>query len=69
MKEELRQIAAREANLPAIFHKAWQVENPEFLLCRTQQTSVATVTPLPACPRTAALRLALRPSLSCKHEM
>jgi hypothetical protein len=39
MKEEVRQIAAREANLPVIFHKTWQVENPQFLLCRTQQTS------------------------------
>jgi hypothetical protein len=39
IKEEVRQIAAREANLPVIFHKTWQVENPQFLLCRTQQTS------------------------------
>jgi hypothetical protein len=39
MKEEALQTAAREEGLPAIFHKTWQAENPEFLLCRTQPTS------------------------------
>jgi hypothetical protein len=29
---------AREADLPAIFHKTWQAENPEFVLCHTWQT-------------------------------
>jgi hypothetical protein len=37
-KEEVWVIAAQEANLPAIFRKTWQVENPEFLFYRTQQT-------------------------------
>jgi hypothetical protein len=48
MKEVVRQTASREADLPAIFHKTWQAENPDFLLyfllCR--------------------IRLALCPSLS-----
>jgi hypothetical protein len=30
---------AREADAPVIFHKSWQAENPEFLLCHTWQTS------------------------------
>jgi len=34
-----RRTAAREADLPEIFHKTWQAENPDFLLCRTRQTS------------------------------
>jgi hypothetical protein len=32
MKEEVRQSALQEADLPAIFHKTWQAENPDFLL-------------------------------------
>jgi hypothetical protein len=32
MKEETRLTAAREADLPAIFYKTWQAENPDFLL-------------------------------------
>jgi hypothetical protein len=47
-----------------ILHKTWQAENPDFLLCRTRQTSACHVAPLPACPRDVALRLALCPSLS-----
>jgi hypothetical protein len=39
MKEEARQTAAREADLPAIFHKTWQAENLAFLLGRTRQMS------------------------------
>jgi hypothetical protein len=31
--------ATREADLAAIFHKTWQAENPDFLVCRTRQTS------------------------------
>ncbi len=38
-KEEARQTAAQEANLPAISHKTWQAENPDVLLGRTRQTS------------------------------
>jgi len=30
---------AREGDLPAIFHKTWQAEKPDFLLFRTWQTS------------------------------
>ncbi len=41
-------------------HKTWQAENPDFLLCRTRRTSACHC----ACPRTAALRLALCGSLS-----
>jgi hypothetical protein len=36
MKEEARQIAVREADLPAISHKTWRVENPDVLLGRTR---------------------------------
>jgi hypothetical protein len=50
MKEEARQTAALEADLPVISHKTWQAENSEA--------------PLLACPRTAALHLALCLSLS-----
>jgi hypothetical protein len=50
MKEEARQTAAREADLPVISHKTWQAENFEA--------------PLLACPQTAALHLALCLSLS-----
>jgi hypothetical protein len=50
----------KSADLPAIFHKTWQDENPDFLLCRTRLTSACHC----ACPRTAALRLALCRSLS-----
>jgi hypothetical protein len=40
MKEEARQSAGRDSDLPAIFHKPWQAENPVFLLGRTRQTDV-----------------------------
>jgi hypothetical protein len=39
MKEEVRQSALGEADLPAILHKTWQAENPDFPLCRIRQTS------------------------------
>jgi hypothetical protein len=39
MKEEARQTAAREADLPAIFHKTWQAEYLAFLLGRVRRTS------------------------------
>ncbi len=39
MKEEARQTVPREAAPLAIFHKTWQAENPDFLLCCTRQTS------------------------------
>jgi len=39
MKEEALRTAAREEGLPAIFHRTWQAENPEFLLRRTRPTS------------------------------
>ncbi len=60
----MRQTAAREPDRPAIGHKTWQAENPDVLLGRTRPTSACHCTSLPACPRTAALRLALCPSLS-----
>jgi hypothetical protein len=34
-----RQTAAQEADLPEIFNKTWQAENPDYVLCRTRQTS------------------------------
>jgi hypothetical protein len=40
MKEEARQTAGREADLPAIFHKLWKAENPDFLLGGNRQTDV-----------------------------
>jgi hypothetical protein len=55
-------LPAQEADLPAVSHKTWQAGIPDILLGRTRHP--ATVAPLPACPRTAALRLALCPSLS-----
>jgi hypothetical protein len=65
MKEEARQSAAWEADLPTIFHKTWQAENPDFLLsCTAGGCPPATVPPLPACPQTVVLCLALCPSLS-----
>jgi hypothetical protein len=39
MKEEVWQSALQEVALPTIFHKTWQAEKPDFLFCRTQQTS------------------------------
>jgi hypothetical protein len=54
MKEETKVTAAREADLPAIFHKTLQADNPDRRL-------PATVAPLLACPGTALLRLALCP--------
>jgi len=53
-----KQIGPRSATKPG------RAENPDVLLGRTRPTSAATLVPLPACPRTAALRLALCPSLS-----
>jgi len=64
MREEARQTAAREADRPAIGHKTWQAENPDVLLAAPGRRLPAIVAPLPACPRTAALRLTLCPSLS-----
>ncbi len=65
MKEEARQTAAWEVDLPMIFHKTWQAENPDLLLCCTAGRCLpATVAPLPACPQTVVLCLALCPSLS-----
>ncbi len=63
MREEARQTAAREADRPAIGHKTWQTENPDVQLGRTRFGSVALGS-VPACPRTAALYLALCPYLS-----
>ncbi len=63
-EEELRQTAAGEPDRPAIGHKTWQAENPDALLGRTRPTSACHCSSLPACPRSAALRLALCPSLS-----
>ncbi|CAN5965507.1 unnamed protein product [Sphagnum jensenii] len=51
MREEVRPTAAREADRPAIGWAAPGRRRP------------ATVAPLPACPRTASLRLAFCPSL------
>ncbi len=59
-RRKKRRTTAREADLPVIFHKTWQAENPDFLLCRTRRTSARHC----ACPRTAALRLALYRNLS-----
>jgi len=53
--------AVREADPPTISHKTWQAENPDVLLGRSRP---AVVAPFPACPRIAALRLTLCPSLS-----
>jgi hypothetical protein len=55
------ETAVGESDLPTIFHKTWQAENPDFQLTRTRQRS--------ACPGTAALRLALCPSLSQNLEL
>jgi hypothetical protein len=40
MKEEARQTAGREADVPEIFDKPRQAENPDFLLGRTRQTDI-----------------------------
>jgi hypothetical protein len=65
MKEEAWQTAAWEADLPTIFYKTWQAEIPDLLLCCTAGRCLpATVAPLPACPQTVVLCLALCPSLS-----
>jgi hypothetical protein len=61
--EEALLNVAREADLSEILHKTWQAENPDFLLCRTRQTS-ACHCGSPSCPRTAAFRLPLCLSLS-----
>jgi hypothetical protein len=45
MKEEVRQTASREADLPAIFHKTWQAENPDFLLCRIRLALCPSLSP------------------------
>jgi hypothetical protein len=55
------ETAAREADLPTIFHKTWQAANPDFQLSSTRRRS--------PCPGTAALRLALCPSLSQTLEL
>jgi hypothetical protein len=52
-----KQIGPRSTTKPG------RAENPDVLLGRTRPTSAAAVAPFPACPRTAALRLALSPSL------
>jgi hypothetical protein len=66
MKEEAWQTAAWEADLPTIFYKTWQAEIPDLLLCccSAGRCLPATVAPLPACPQTVVLCLALCPSLS-----
>jgi hypothetical protein len=58
-----RPTAAREADRPPSGHKTWQAENPDDRLGRTRPTSACHCSSLPACPRTAALRSALCPSL------
>jgi hypothetical protein len=60
----IKEAARQTAREKQIFHKTWQAENLDFLLCHTRQTSACHVAPIPACPRTVALRLALCPSLS-----
>jgi hypothetical protein len=45
MKEEVRQSAAREADLPAIFHKPWQAENPPFGSAEPGRCLAAAVAP------------------------
>ncbi len=66
MKEEAWPTAAWEADLPTIFYKTWQAEIPDLLLCccTAGRCLPATVAPLPACPQTVVLCLALCPSLS-----
>jgi hypothetical protein len=63
-KEEVGQIAAQEANLPAIFRKTWQVENPDFLLYRTQQTSACHCSSPSNLPTNRGALFGTSPSLS-----
>jgi hypothetical protein len=61
MREEARQTAARESDRP---QKPGRLKIPTFCSATPGRRLPATVVPLPACPRTAALRLGLCPSLS-----
>jgi hypothetical protein len=54
MKEEARQTAAWEADLPTIFHKPWQLENPDFLLGRQTDKST-TIAPPSALPKNCGI--------------
>ncbi len=66
MKEEAQHTSSREADLPVIFPKTWQAKN-SWLSARshTRHTSACYCSsPSGQRPRTAALRLALCPSLS-----
>jgi hypothetical protein len=77
MKEEVRQTASREADLPTIFHKTWQAENPDFLFCRIRQTSACHCgspsglptncgAPFSTLPESLAVHLSARsPVLTC----
>jgi hypothetical protein len=55
-----------ETDLPMIFQKTWQGQKRKSTFRSTApgRRLPATVAPLPACPRTVVLRLALCPSLS-----
>jgi len=64
MKEEARQTAVQEADLPAISNKTWQAENPDVLLGRTRQTSTCNCGSPSGVPTNCGARLALCPSLS-----
>jgi len=59
MREEARQTAARESDRP---QKPGRLKIPTFCSATPGRRLPATVVPLPACPRTAALRLGLCPS-------
>jgi hypothetical protein len=61
MKEEARQTAVREADMPAISHKTWQAENPDV---RTRQTSACHRISPSGLPTNCGARSALCPSLS-----
>ncbi len=62
IQEEARQTATREANLPATKPDRQKFLN--FCSAAPGRRLPAIVAPLPACPRTATLRLVLCPSLS-----
>ncbi len=57
MKEEARQTAAWEADLPAISHKTWQAENPDVRLGRTRQTSACHCSSPSGLPTNCGARL------------
>jgi hypothetical protein len=59
----VRPTTAREADRPAIGTKPGRQNIPTIDSAAPGRHRPATVSPIPACPRTAALRLALCPSL------